>query len=225
QAGRESAPAGVRAQAYVPEGTSWLGDPSPGRDALTVPGLPDLSGVPQQGENHLVLLADDNLDMRRYVERLLRAAGYRVESAADGEAALAAARALKPDLVLSDVMMPRLDGFGLLAAMRADEATKDTPVILLSARAGEEAKVCGLRAGAANSLIKPFSARELLARIETNLHMASMRRETARLLKDEAETLELLNKVGTTVSAEIELDRAVQVVTDAATRLSGAAFG
>ena len=88
-----------------------------------------------------MLLADDNLDMRHYVERLLRAAGYRVESAADGEAALAAARALKPDLVLSDVMMPRLDGFGLLAAMRADEATRDTPVILLSARAGEEAKV------------------------------------------------------------------------------------
>src|SRR4029077_1649291 len=209
QAGRESAPAGVRAQAYVQEVTSWLGDSRAAADTPTAADLQDLSELLQHGENHLVLLADDNLDMRRYVERLLRAAGYRVESAADGETALAAARALKPDLVLSDVMMPRLDGFGLVAAMRADEATKDTPVILLSARAGEEAKVGGLRAGAADYLIKPFSARELLARIETNLHMASMRRETARLLKEEAETLELLNKVGTTVSAEIELDRAV----------------
>ena len=74
-------------------------------------------------------------------------------------------------------MMPRLDGFGLLAAMRGDDAIKDTPIILLSARAGEEAKVDGLRAGADDYLIKPFCARELLARVETNLRLASMRRE------------------------------------------------
>ena len=102
---------------------------------------------------------------------------------------------------------------------------KDTPVILLSARAGEEAKVGGLRAGADDYLVKPFSTLELLARIETNLRMASVRRETAQLLKEEAETLKILNEVGTAVSAEIEVERTVQVVTDAATRLSGAAFG
>ena len=225
QAGRESAPAGIRAEAYVQEVSSWLGDQSRTTDAPTASESQDLAALPQQGENRLVLLADDNLDMRHYVERLLRAAGYRVETAADGEAALAAIRTLKPDLVLSDVMMPRLDGFGLLAAIRGDDAIKDTPIILLSARAGEEAKVGGLLAGADDYLIKPFSARELLARIETNLRLASMRRETARLLREEAEILELLNEVGTAVSAEIELERAVQIVTDAATRLSGAAFG
>jgi PAS domain S-box-containing protein len=225
RAGRQYIPAGGRAQAYVQEATSWLGDQNLAADAPTASGPQDLIELPQQGGNHLVLLVDDNLDMRLYVERLLRAAGYRVETAADGEAALAAIRALKPDLVLSDVMMPRLDGFGLLAAMRGDDAIKDTPIILLSARAGEGAKVGGLRAGADDYLIKPFSARELLARIETNLRLANMRRETGRLLKEETQILELLNEVGTAVSAEIELERAVQIVTDAATRLSGAAFG
>jgi PAS domain S-box-containing protein len=225
QAGRESAPAGIRAEAYVQEVSSWLGDQSWTTDAPTASEAHDLAALPQQGGNRLILLADDNLDMRHYVERLLHAAGYRVETAADGEMALAAIRTLKPDLVLSDVMMPHLDGFGLLAAIRGDDAIKDTPIILLSARAGEEARVGGLLAGADDYLTKPFSARELLARIETNLRLANMRRETARLLKEEAEILELLNEVGTTVSAEIELERAVQIVTDTATRLSGAAFG
>ena len=225
QAARESAPGGARAQAYVQEVSSWLGDESRTTDVPTASEAQDLAALPQQGENRLILLADDNLDMRRYVERLLRGAGYRVEIATDGEAALAAIRTIKPDLVLSDVMMPRLDGFGLLTAIRAEDAIKDTPIILLSARAGEEAKVGGLLAGADDYLTKPFSARELLARIETNLRLSSMRRETARLLREETEILELLNEVGTAVSAEIDLERAVQVVTDTATRLSGAAFG
>jgi PAS domain S-box-containing protein len=223
--GRHDAPAGVRAQAYVQEVASWLGDPGRAFDAPPAAEAQDLSELPQQGAGRLILLADDNLDMRHYVKRLLRAAGYRVEMAGDGEAALAAVKALKPDLVLSDVMMSRLDGFGLLAAMRGDAELKDIPIILLSARAGEEAKVGGLRAGADDYLIKPFSTAELLARIETNLRMADARRETARLLKEEAQTLELLNQVGTAVAAEIELERAVQIVTDTATRLSGAAFG
>ncbi len=225
--GRERGPAGVRAQAYVQEAASWLEEPVGAEAAPTASGPQDLDlGEPgRQGRDRLVLLADDNLDMRQYVERLLRAAGYRVEAVDDGEAALAAARALKPDIILSDVMMPRLDGVGLLAALRDDETIKDTPVILLSARAGEEASVEGMRAGADDYLVKPFSARELLARLETNLQLASARRETAHLLKEETQILELLNEVGTAVSAEIELDRAVQVVTDTATRLSGAAFG
>ena len=98
-------------------------------------------------------------------------------------------------------------------------------MILLSARAGEEAKVDGLRAGADDYLTKPFSARELMARIETNLHLARTRRQTARLLEEEAQTLQLLNRVGTAVAAETDLETAVQVVTDTATQLSGAAFG
>ena len=109
--------------------------------------------------------------------------------------------------------------------MREDKDLRDTPVILLSARAGEEAKVEGLRAGADDYLTKPFSARELLARVETNLNIARTRRETARLLEEERQVLELLNEVGNAVAAELDLERAVQVVTDAATQLSGAAFG
>src|SRR4029453_15556959 len=86
-----------------------------------------------------ILLADDNSDMREYVRRLL-AANYEVEAVADGEAALQAARQQSPDLVLSDVMMPKLDGFGLLKALREDERLATIPVILLSARAAGEAR-------------------------------------------------------------------------------------
>lgn len=122
-----------------------------------------------------ILLADDNADMRAYVQRLL-ADKYVVETVADGQAALEAVRAHPPELVLSDVMMPRLDGFGLLRELRRDERTATIPVILLSARAGEEARVEGLEAGADDYLTKPFSARELLARVRTNIDLARMRR-------------------------------------------------
>ncbi len=98
---------------------------------------------------------------------------------ADGEAALAAACARPPDLILSDVMMPRLDGFGLLAALRADPSLAETPFVLLSARAGEEARVEGLEAGADDYLIKPFSARELVARVAAYITLARDRREAA----------------------------------------------
>jgi PAS domain S-box-containing protein len=102
---------------------------------------------------------------------------YEVEAVADGEAALAAARARPPELIVSDVMMPRLDGFGLLRELRAHAGTRTIPVILLSARAGEESHVEGLAHGADDYLIKPFSAREMLARIAAHLDMARMRRE------------------------------------------------
>ncbi|MFY0573668.1 response regulator transcription factor [Cystobacter fuscus] len=113
-----------------------------------------------------LVLADDNADMRAYVRRLLTDAGYSVEATADGVEALAAVRARPPALLLSDVMMPRLDGFGLLEALRGDPSTADLPIILLSARAGEESSVEGLEAGADDYPVKPFSARELLARVE-----------------------------------------------------------
>jgi PAS domain S-box-containing protein len=220
-------PTAVRAQAYLQEAASWLGDGGDAPDLLAASGPQDVGGTPiaHQGQQHLVLLADDNADMRHYVERLLLAAGYRVEAVADGEAALRATRELKPALILTDVMMPKLDGFGLLAAMQNDDTVKDVPVVMLSARAGEEARLEGLRAGADDYLTKPFSARELMARVETNLHLAQTRRETTRLLQEEAQILELLNRVGTAVAAELDLEKAVQVVTDTATELSGAAFG
>jgi PAS domain S-box-containing protein len=181
---RTAATTNVRAQAYIDEALGWLSDGAADSAELAPPSASeDVSGVSTiaGAEGRLVLLADDNADMRNYVRRLLRTAGFRVEAVTDGEEALAAARRVKPDLVLSDVMMPKLDGFGLLTALRKDFQLRDTPVILLSARAGEEAKVEGLSAGADDYLTKPFSARELLARVRANLDMAALRREAVRV--------------------------------------------
>ena len=149
---------------------------------------PALLGGDQSGGR--VLLADDNADMREYVRRLLAGRGYEVEAVTDGEAALAAAQRDKPDLILSDVMMPRLDGFGLLRALRAEPGLTEVPVILLSARAGEEARVQGLDAGADDYLTKPFSSRELLARVGANLSLTRVRRDAAEALRARSAELE-----------------------------------
>ena len=125
-----------------------------------------------------VVVADDNADMREYIRRLL-AGRYEVNAVADGQAALAVARADRPDLVLTDVMMPRLDGFGLLRELRADPQTAAIPVIMLSARAGEEARVDGIQSGADDYLVKPFSARELQARVSAHIELARARRAAA----------------------------------------------
>lgn len=219
----QTATTGGRAAAYVLEAASWAGE---GSDFPAASGGENLAfGPAVKASGELVLLADDNRDMRDYVERLLVTAGYRVKSVADGAEALAAAKADEPALVLSDVMMPRLDGFSLLTAIRNDAELSHLPVILLSARAGKEAQIEGLRAGADDYLSKPFSSPELLARVASNIQLAQARRETARLLQEETQVLSLLNQVGTVVSAELELERTVQVVTDIATQLSGAAFG
>src|SRR5207342_3631796 len=110
----------------------------------------------------------------------------------DGRAALERIQANPPDLVLADVMMPELDGFGLLAAIRGDATHRSIPVILLSARAGEEARIEELRAGADEYLVKPFSARELLACVSSQLHLARLRRETERALRDRSEQFQTL---------------------------------
>jgi DNA-binding response OmpR family regulator len=123
-----------------------------------------------------ILWADDNADMRDYVAGLL-ADRYEVLAVPDGLAALAAARNEPPDLVLTDAMMPGLDGFGLLRELRNDARTRAVPVTLLSARAGEESTLQGLNAGADDYLAKPFSAPELLARVRTHLELARARRE------------------------------------------------
>ncbi|WP_437548772.1 ATP-binding protein [Sorangium sp. So ce367] len=133
----------------------------------------------QAGPAGRVLLADDNADMREYVGRVLRER-WTVEAVADGAEALGSARRSPPDLVLTDVMMPNLDGFGLLRALRADERTRGVPVVMLSARAGEESRVEGLEAGADDYLPKPFSARELVARVATHLQLARLRAAAER---------------------------------------------
>jgi PAS domain S-box-containing protein len=138
-----------------------------------------------------ILLADDNSDMRDYVGRLL-SEQYDVITVGDGEAALQHARENRPDLILSDVMMPKLDGFGVLQRVRADVSLKDIPVILLSARAGEESKLEGLSSGADDYLIKPFSARELLARVKSHLAMSQIRLETTKKEREQRLNDEML---------------------------------
>ena len=123
-----------------------------------------------------ILVVDDNADMRGYISRLL-AERWDVEVVSNGMLALDAIRRQPPDLVLADVMMPELDGFGLLQAIRTDAALRLIPVILLSARAGEEATAEGLSAGANDYIVKPFSARELLVRVASTLAVADAARE------------------------------------------------
>lgn len=126
-----------------------------------------------------VLVADDNADVRDYVVRLL-SDDYWVSTAVDGADALEAVKRSRPDLLLTDVMMPRLDGFGLLRALRSDPGTRDIPVVLLSARAGEDATVDALDAGADDYLVKPFAARELRARVRAHLELKRQREITER---------------------------------------------
>jgi PAS domain S-box-containing protein len=130
-----------------------------------------------------ILLADDNADMREYVRRLLDGR-YQVVAVGNGVAALEEIRKAAFDLVLTDVMMPELDGVGLLRAIRSDRTTASLPVILLSARAGAESSVQGMEAGADDYLVKPFSARELLARVEAHLKLQSARRDAAKAVHE-----------------------------------------
>ena len=156
------------ANAYVQEALRWL--PDDVRDDASEAQLAAVSGLRPR-----VLWADDNADMRDYVTRLL-SDRFEVEAVSDGQEALDTVRVHPPDIVVTDVMMPRLDGFGLLKEMRADPALRDIPVIMLSARAGEEARIEGIDAGADDYLIKPFSARELVARVDARLELSKARR-------------------------------------------------
>jgi len=171
-AGRALSSTAVHAGAYVEEALRWLpeGETTAGQAEQPVP-EPPVTGVRSR-----VLLADDNADMREYVRRLL-SSRYEVTAVGDGEEALQSALAQPPDLVLTDVMMPGLDGFGLVAALRSQERTKTLPVLMLSARAGEESRLEGLAAGADDYLVKPFTARELLARVDAHLSLTRMRKE------------------------------------------------
>ncbi|MFO1499832.1 MAG: ATP-binding protein [Verrucomicrobiota bacterium] len=147
-------------------------------DAVERSSLDESQPAHTAGPRARVLVVDDNADMRDYVGRLLRDR-YDLLTARDGCEALELARRGPPDLVLSDVMMPGMDGVGLLYAIRHDAQLKTVPVILLSARAGGEARVDGLEQGADDYLVKPFSGRELTARIETHLKLARLRNEAA----------------------------------------------
>jgi PAS domain S-box-containing protein len=170
----KAADTGRLARGFVDEALRWLPDAA----QPAAEGQPDAGLAAGLGR---IVLADDNADMRAYIKRILEEGGYQVEAVANGRQALDAVRAAAragalPDLVLSDVMMPALDGFALLSALRADPDTSAVVLILVSARAGEEARLEGLNAGADDYLVKPFGARELRARVDGAVRLARERR-------------------------------------------------
>jgi signal transduction histidine kinase/CheY-like chemotaxis protein len=210
----------VRADAFVEEALRWLPDSvSPINGALAEGEVP--RAVPAQLHGARILVADDNSDMRAYVRRLL-GSHCEVQMVADGQAAIEAIRAQPPDLVLADVMMPRLDGFGLVRAIRGDPALADLPVVLLSARAGEEAKIEGFAAGADDYLIKPFSSRELIARVASNLSLAELRKQVAADLRDMNRLHEVANLC---VRAENQFQESLEAILQAAIAITGADKG
>ena len=135
------------------------------------------------GKKCKVLVADDNADMREYIERLLMHE-FEVITAVDGEDAYSKLLIFRPDVLVSDIMMPKLDGYGLLNRIQNNPEAKNIPVVFLSARAGEEAKLDGISAGAADYLIKPFSAKELIATINANIKIAKSQKATENNLKN-----------------------------------------
>lgn len=201
----------VRTKAFVEEAGHWLPGSEQGsknhdqwpKQEIDVRADSEVS--PLEGDKMpVVLLADDNADMRTYISRVL-SVRFQVVVAEDGKVALDMARAKKPDLLLTDVMMPKLDGFGLLKAFRKDPALREVPVIMVSARAGEEARVEGVEAGADDYLTKPFTARELMARVSAHLNMVAIRTKARRSLRKEQESLTLALETGRLGSFDTDL--------------------
>lgn len=172
---REPVSTAVASEAYLRDAERWLANepsslsPGPLEESEEIPAPP--------AETDCVLIADDNADMREYIARLLKGR-YSIVTVSDGAQAIEEFRRLHPALIIADVMMPGVDGFGLLSAVRSHPELHGTPVILLSARAGEESRVEGLRAGADDYIVKPFSARELHARVESHLALRRLRLQT-----------------------------------------------
>jgi len=195
QAGQTLESSGIRGEAFVEEAMRWLpGDdweiklPRSSAEIADALEIRNLTARAEDSAPAFIIFADDNADMRTYVKRLLSPL-YEVTAVSNGALALKAARERKPDLILADVMMPELDGFELLKQLRADAHLNRTPIILLSARAGEESRIEGMEAGADDYLIKPFSARELLTRAKAMLEIARARAQTEEQLRNTNEAL------------------------------------
>jgi signal transduction histidine kinase len=204
--------------AFAAEALRWL--PNGGDFAMpTVAGKEPAAGASDELSGARILIVDDNADLREYLMGLL-ASRWTVETASDGAAAFAAMRKQRFDLVLTDAMMPELDGFGLLKKLRADPTLECIPVIILSARAGEESRVEGLQSGADDYLIKPFSAREVVARVEAHLKLAARRKLNSELEKAvssrTADLTDALEKVRKEVT---ERERAEQALRESEGRL------
>lgn len=183
-AGAPSATA-ISVEAFAEEALRWL------PDDVRRPSAPSAVSTIEKRDRPRISLVEDNADMRDYLVRLLGDA-YRIQGFTRGDTALQAALHEPPDLVLSDVMMPGLDGFGLLKALRSDDRTKPIPVILLSGRAGEDSRVEGISAGADDYLVKPFSAREIVARVENQLALSRIRRDAEQRVRASEERFRAL---------------------------------
>ncbi|MDH2415299.1 SpoIIE family protein phosphatase [Nocardioides sp. CER19] len=157
---------GSPAPSILQEALGWLDD---------TPQVGPQPEPPRGEEQATVLVVDDNDDMRNYVAELL-ADSFGVVTATDGLEALEVLGKAPVDVVITDVMMPRLDGYGLLSRMKQDPLLAAVPVIMLSARAGEEGMAEGLEAGADDYLVKPFAARELLARVKVQQRLQQLQR-------------------------------------------------
>ncbi len=187
----------VRATHYVEEVLRWLPDTEATASSEIIMDAPFELVTPTErtsAEKPRILVADDNADMRQYLRSLL-AVQYDVEAVADGQSALESAKRSPPELILTDVMMPALDGFELLRQLRSDPQTASIPVIMLSARAGEESRSEGMEAGADDYLVKPFGARELLARVTAHLQIAQLRQQANQSLKAQREELREAQRV------------------------------
>lgn len=178
----------------------------------------DSSAYPR---NATIVLADDNADMRDYLTRLLRPY-YQVRAVTNGKEALQAMREQTPDLVISDIMMPGMDGFQLLHHLRSDPHTRLIPIMLLSAKAGEEATADGLKAGADDYLIKPFSTRELLARVATRIEMARMRAGIAQREHEHAQHLQQLAEAALLINSMHPIDEMLAIITAKARQIIAA---
>lgn len=156
----------LRLETYIAEVARWNGDQKNAKSASA-----------KRKSKGYIIVADDNTDMREFIGRLLEDAGYSVALAVDGENAWQMCQENLPDLVISDVMMPKLNGFELLKKIRSAEYTYFLPIILLSARAGEKDKAEGLTAGADDYLAKPFHSSELIARVDGAVKLGKYRKK------------------------------------------------
>jgi signal transduction histidine kinase len=215
---REASSTTKRAAAFVEEALGWLSHQTADADEprAVVPGEPralDADGQStargEVSQLPRILLAEDNADMREAIKKLL-APLYLVTAVPDGQAALAVLQSADPapNLVLTDVMMPRIDGIQLLRHLRASPKTRAIPVVILSARGGEEAMLAGLEADADDYVVKPFSSRELLARVRRTIEMARVRHDVveamnlAERMRSKAERHELLQRLVTVQEQE-----------------------
>jgi signal transduction histidine kinase len=195
----------IGALPFVEEAMRWLPPSGNGAGDIASPIQRPLSVTSHAPPRHSserarVLVVDDNSDMLQYVSELL-AESYDVELATDGVAALEQIERALPDLVVTDVMMPRMDGLALVRALRREPRTRALPVVLLSARAGEEDTIEGMETGADDYLVKPFSARELRARVKTHVELSRRRRQSMDELEAARERLDALFQRAPAVSA------------------------